>query len=178
MVDLGNLVGPSTGIQTTSSSSSAATSTTSGGTAAQTAASSGLVSIVQMKPIYVSFPVAQTMFHEVRQNQAAGPLEVDAYSQSGKLIAKGKLTVIDNQVNTSTGTVHDAGDIRQRQRSALARGVRAGSNSSCQYGENVGRRCRQAAVMVGSERLICLCHRRGPDGASCRCRSGGTAAAE
>jgi len=40
-----------------------------------------------------------------KRNQAASPLEADAYSQTGKLIEKGKLAVIDDQVNTSTGTV-------------------------------------------------------------------------
>ena len=40
-----------------------------------------------------------------KRNQAASPQEADAYSQTGKLIEKGKLAVIDDQVNTSTGTV-------------------------------------------------------------------------
>jgi membrane fusion protein, multidrug efflux system len=104
LVDLGNLVGPGVNSQIASTSASAATSTVAA-TAGQTATTTGLVSVNQMKPIYVSFPVGQTLLHEVRQNQAAGALEVDAYSQAGKLIATGKLTVIDNQVNTSTGTV-------------------------------------------------------------------------
>jgi membrane fusion protein, multidrug efflux system len=122
LVDLGNLVGPSsaTGNQFTSSAGAVTTPTTgsaetpttgSAGTAAvggaapsQTTAGE-LVSIIQMHPIYVTFPIPETMIDEVRQNQTAGELEVDAYSQSGKLIEKGKLTVIDNQVNTGTGTV-------------------------------------------------------------------------
>jgi multidrug efflux system membrane fusion protein len=42
---------------------------------------------------------------EVRTYQTKAPLEVEAYSQAGKLIATGKLSVIDNQVSTTTGTV-------------------------------------------------------------------------
>jgi multidrug efflux system membrane fusion protein len=63
------------------------------------------VSITQLQPIYVSFSVPQTMLDEILRNQAAGALEVDAYSQAGKLLEKGTVTLIDNQVNTSTGTI-------------------------------------------------------------------------
>jgi membrane fusion protein, multidrug efflux system len=122
LVDLGNLVGPSgaTGNEFTSSTGTATTPTTgsaetpatggsgtaaAGGVAPSQTAVGELVSIIQMQPIYVTFPIPETMIDEVRHNQTAGELEVDAYSQSGKLIEKGKLTVIGNQVNTSTGTV-------------------------------------------------------------------------
>ncbi len=120
-IELGNIVGPSSsGAATTSIQSgagapatmpspgtpSAPTTTTPTATLAGQSPSSGvLVSISQMKPIYVNFPVAQTLFDEVRKYQATSPLQAEAYSQSGKLIGKGKLTVIDNQVNASTGTV-------------------------------------------------------------------------
>jgi multidrug efflux system membrane fusion protein len=49
--------------------------------------------------------VAQTIFDVVRQNQAAGALDVLAYSQAGKMLGRGKLTVIGNQVDAGTGTV-------------------------------------------------------------------------
>jgi multidrug efflux system membrane fusion protein len=98
LVDLGNLVGPSV---TTSSS----TSTTSSSSTGQTASTTAMVMIAQMQPIYVTFNVPQNMLDEIKRNQAIEPLEVDAYSQGGKLLEKGRLTIIDNQVNTSTGTV-------------------------------------------------------------------------
>jgi membrane fusion protein, multidrug efflux system len=105
-VDLGNLVGPSTGSAATSSNSASRTGSTPTSAAGQTGTGSGLVSITQMKPIYVSFPIAQTLAGEVRRAQAAkGPLEVQAYSQAGEKLGDGKLTVIDNQVNTGTGTL-------------------------------------------------------------------------
>lgn len=89
-VDVGNLVSPPTG-----SNSSASAST----------ASSGLVSITQLEPIYVTFAIPQTSLNQIKQNQASGALDVDVYSQAGKLLEKGKLTVIDNQINVSAGTV-------------------------------------------------------------------------
>jgi membrane fusion protein, multidrug efflux system len=95
LVDLGNLVGPSS-----SQGASSGTATTTGG-----ATSGAMVMIAQIKPIYVSFNVPQIFIDEIKHNQAAAPLEVDAYSQAGKLIEKGKVSLIDNQINTTTGTV-------------------------------------------------------------------------
>jgi membrane fusion protein, multidrug efflux system len=96
LVDLGNLVGPPSG-----ASSSSPTSTTSG---TQATSSNSLISITQLQPIYVNFTVPQTLLDQVIKNQAKGTLDVSAYSQAEKLLGKGKLTVIDNQVNTATGT--------------------------------------------------------------------------
>jgi multidrug efflux system membrane fusion protein len=100
LVDLGNLVGPQAAGQ--AASNTATSATTTGG---QTPVGSTLVSIAQLQPIHVDFNVPQTLLDEIRGNQSAGALEVDAYSQAGKLLEKGKLTLIDNQVNPSTGTV-------------------------------------------------------------------------
>jgi membrane fusion protein, multidrug efflux system len=123
LIELGNIVGPVSPAQSTSSTSSAATATTGATTTTPTTTtpttttpttaatatganqSGELVSISQMKPIYVNFPVPQTLFDEVKKSQAAGPLEVDAYSQAGNLIAKGTLAVVDNQINPATGTI-------------------------------------------------------------------------
>jgi membrane fusion protein, multidrug efflux system len=53
----------------------------------------------------VNFNVPQTRLSEIQRAQTAASLEVDAFSQDGKSLDKGKLTIIDNQVNTSAGTV-------------------------------------------------------------------------
>jgi membrane fusion protein, multidrug efflux system len=95
LIDLGNLVGPP-------SSTSATTSIST--SSAQSASSGGLVSIAQLQPIYVNFSVPQTVLDQVIKNQAKRALDVSAYSQAEKLLGKGKLAVIDNQVNTATGT--------------------------------------------------------------------------
>lgn len=100
LADLGNTVGPQSGGQ--AASGSAASPTAAG---AQAATSNILVSITQLQPIYVSFNVPQTRLGEIRRNQSQSPLELDVYSQAGKLLGKGKVSLIDNQVNMSTGTV-------------------------------------------------------------------------
>lgn len=103
---LGNIVGPSSGAQTGGTvSSSGQTATSSAGSSAVGSASNALVTIEQTQPIYVNFSIPQTALLDVKQNQAKASLEVRAYSQAGKLLEKGKLAVIDNQVNTATGTV-------------------------------------------------------------------------
>lgn len=66
-----------------------------------------LVTVVQEQPITVVFTVAQDSLPEVlQQTRARKTLQVDAYdrTQQGHLAA-GKLTSIDNQIDTTTGTV-------------------------------------------------------------------------
>lgn len=99
LVDLGNLVGPQSG-QSASASGASGSSGSS-----QTSSSNTLALIAQLQPIYVDFSVAQALLQEILRNQAAGALEADAYSQTGKLLEKGQVTLIDNQVNAATGTV-------------------------------------------------------------------------
>lgn len=103
-VDLGNLVGPAGGQNSGASASGSNGQTSTSTTGGSTLNSGSLVSLVQLKPIYVNFSVPQTALQQVIASQAKGQLEVSAYSQTGKLLEKGKLTVINNQVNTATGT--------------------------------------------------------------------------
>src|SRR6266851_4958306 len=66
----------------------------------------GLVTISQLKPIFVSFTLAQDNIDQIREHQAKGPLEVRAYSGDGKtLLGEGKLTLIDNVIDQTTGTI-------------------------------------------------------------------------
>lgn len=72
----------------------------------QAGQATALVSITQLKPIYVSFTVPQENLVDIRTNQARAPLEVEAYAGDDKtLLSRGKLTLIDNQVDVATGTV-------------------------------------------------------------------------
>jgi membrane fusion protein, multidrug efflux system len=72
----------------------------------QASQTTALVSITQIKPIFVSFTVPQENLVDIRTNQARAPLEVEAYASDDKtLLARGKLTLIDNQVDTTTGTI-------------------------------------------------------------------------
>jgi multidrug efflux system membrane fusion protein len=73
----------------------------------QASQSTALVSITQLKPIFVSFTVPQDHLVDIRANQARGPLDVEAYASDDKtLLSRGKLSLIDNQVDTTTGTIH------------------------------------------------------------------------
>src|SRR5262249_36513803 len=53
-----------------------------------------------------SFTVPQESLDEIRQNQAKEPLAVVAYASDDKMeLGKGKLSLIDNQIDAATGTV-------------------------------------------------------------------------
>jgi len=65
-----------------------------------------LVTINQVAPIYVSVAVPERELPEVRRRQAERPLAVDAEdAASGKALARGELTFIDNTVDRTTGTI-------------------------------------------------------------------------
>ena len=68
--------------------------------------SGGIVVITQIKPIAVTFNIPQQDIQTVNDAFAKGPLDADALrSDSNKVIESGKLAVIDNQVDSTTGTV-------------------------------------------------------------------------
>jgi multidrug efflux system membrane fusion protein len=69
-------------------------------------ASSAIVVITQLKPISVVFNLPQQDLDRVNSAFAQGPLAVDTlHSANDTVIDRGKLTVVDNQVDPSTGTV-------------------------------------------------------------------------
>jgi membrane fusion protein, multidrug efflux system len=66
-----------------------------------------LVTITELKPIFVSFTLPQETLDDLRENNKQSPLVVRAYSGDGnKELAEGKLTLIDNSIDQSTGTIH------------------------------------------------------------------------
>jgi multidrug efflux system membrane fusion protein len=66
-----------------------------------------LVSITQLRPIFVSFTLPQDELDQIRQQQRKGPLEVAALASDGKTqVGDGKLTLIDNMIDQTTGTIH------------------------------------------------------------------------
>jgi multidrug efflux system membrane fusion protein len=74
-----------------------------------------LVTITQLKPIFVSFTLPQEDLHSVRQNQMRNPLTVEAFSQDNKTeLAAGRLSLIDNMVDQATGTIHLKADFANR----------------------------------------------------------------
>ncbi len=71
----------------------------------QATQNTNLVTVTQLKPIYVNFTMPQTDLDSVRQANETDQLAVAAYGQDNKtLLSQGKLTLIDNQVDTATGT--------------------------------------------------------------------------
>ena len=66
-----------------------------------------LVTITEVRPIFVSFTLPQETLDEIRESQNKAPLAVRAYGSDGKtLLSEGKLTLIDNSIDQATGTIH------------------------------------------------------------------------
>lgn len=71
----------------------------------------GLVTITQTRPIAVSFTIPENQLAEVRAAYSAATatssaLPVEAWDRSEQsLLATGKLTTLDNQIDTATGTL-------------------------------------------------------------------------
>ena len=60
--------------------------------------------INQISPIYVSFAIAQSLLPALREGMASGA-EVVATPQGSKASSKGKLSILDNSVDATTGTL-------------------------------------------------------------------------
>jgi membrane fusion protein, multidrug efflux system len=72
----------------------------------QASQGTALVMITQIKPIFVNFTVPQDILDRVRQAQNSQPLKVFAYTNNDKTkLAAGTLSLINNQVDASTGMV-------------------------------------------------------------------------
>jgi membrane fusion protein, multidrug efflux system len=72
----------------------------------------GLFSVTQIDPIAVEFSLPQQMLPTLQRLIGANPpADVNAYlgadtsGQTGDLLGEGHLTLIDNQINTNTGTI-------------------------------------------------------------------------
>jgi multidrug efflux system membrane fusion protein len=77
------------------------------GNLVQATQNTNLVSITQLRPIFVSFTVPAEQLDAIRKNQAKQHLKVIAFAMDDKTqLAQGELTLIDNQVDAATGTIH------------------------------------------------------------------------
>jgi membrane fusion protein, multidrug efflux system len=66
----------------------------------------GIVVITQVRPISVFFNLPQQDLPEINRSLAEGPLPVEAFGADSKTpLDRGKVLVIDNQVDQTTGTV-------------------------------------------------------------------------
>jgi membrane fusion protein, multidrug efflux system len=76
------------------------------GNIVQPSDANGLVVLTQIEPIGVIFTLPSTNIPDVRKAIASGEASVDAYDgQNRKQLDHGRLMLIDNQVDSSTGTV-------------------------------------------------------------------------
>ncbi|MCF1460838.1 efflux RND transporter periplasmic adaptor subunit [Agrobacterium vitis] len=76
------------------------------GNIVSTGDTTGIVTLSQIKPITIVFSIPQQDLARVNTANANGALSVDALGDDGKtVVANGTLTVVDNQVDTTTGTV-------------------------------------------------------------------------
>lgn len=76
------------------------------GNLVQASQNTSLVSITQVKPIFVNFTVPQDKADEIRRNQAQAPLPVIAYaSDDSTVLGNGKVTLVDNLIDPATGTL-------------------------------------------------------------------------
>jgi multidrug efflux system membrane fusion protein len=65
-----------------------------------------IVTINQVKPIYVTFSVPQQYLPQIQKYMSAGPLDVTANaSQAGDQNSSGVLSFVDNSVDNTTGTI-------------------------------------------------------------------------
>ena len=75
-----------------------------------------LVNINQVEPIYVTFTVPQQYLGEVKEYARKGALPVEAVIPNDDRPAIGKLSFIDNQVDSATGTIKLKGVFENRDR--------------------------------------------------------------
>jgi multidrug efflux system membrane fusion protein len=58
-----------------------------------------------VEPIYVTFSVPEGRLADIRRYMAQGSLQVEARGQDGSEADRGQLTFVDNNVDTTTGTI-------------------------------------------------------------------------
>ena len=66
----------------------------------------GIVVLTQTHPIYVVFSVPSEYVPQINRHFSRGDaLPVEALDRDGKVVASGKLAAVDNQIDTTTGTI-------------------------------------------------------------------------
>ena len=75
----------------------------------------GIVVITQLQPISVFFNLPQQKLPDLNRSMAEGLLPIDALAPDGKSLDQGKVLVLDNQVDQTTGTVKLKAEFQNRQ---------------------------------------------------------------
>ena len=123
-----------------------------------------LVTITQIQPIYVIFTLPEADIDRVRGAMADGTLKVQAYKgDDQQMIAEGKLDLIDNTVDQSTGTVKLKAEFANADR-ALWPGQFVNAHAVLRTVRN-GVTVPSAAVLTGPNGTFCyLIEARAGDG--------------
>jgi multidrug efflux system membrane fusion protein len=80
-------------------------------------ADTSMVVINQIQPVYVTFSVPEKNLAEVRRRMLAGSLDVAVSFQAGESYPeKGRLTFIENTVDTATGTIKLKGSFANKEK--------------------------------------------------------------
>jgi multidrug efflux system membrane fusion protein len=66
----------------------------------------GVVTINQVHPIFVVFALPSDSLPRIRAGEKSGDINVTAQDSTGRDLAAGKLSVIDNAINATTGTIN------------------------------------------------------------------------
>ena len=75
-----------------------------------------LTTITQVEPIYVTFALPEARLADIRRYMAQGTLQVMARGQDGADAEYGQLTFVDNNVDTTTGTIRLKGTFQNTDR--------------------------------------------------------------
>ena len=112
----------------------------------------GIVVITQLRPIFVSFILPEQDAARIARKMAEGPVTVLALDRDNKTVLDtGTLSVIDNQIDSTTGTIKLKATFPNNDLTPLAGPIR-----QCPRAGGQSRR-----VLVVAESVI----QRGPDGA-------------
>jgi membrane fusion protein, multidrug efflux system len=76
------------------------------GNIVRAADATGVVTINQVHPIFVTFALPADSLPRIRTRWKVGDIDVTAKDSDGRDLAAGKLSVIDNQINAATGTIN------------------------------------------------------------------------
>jgi membrane fusion protein, multidrug efflux system len=76
------------------------------GNIVRAADTTGVVTINQVHPIFVVFSLPADSLPQIRARLKNGDVNVTAHDSNGRDLAAGKLSVIDNAINATTGTIN------------------------------------------------------------------------
>jgi membrane fusion protein, multidrug efflux system len=132
------------------------------GNIVRAADTTGVVTINQVHPIFVNFALPADSLPQIRSRLKNGDVDVTAQDANGQDLASGKLSVIDNQINSTTGTINykavfdnteevlwPGQFVNVRARLEILKDVIAVPVTAVQYGPD-----GPYAFIVGSDRVV------------------------